>query len=639
MPKSKTRLYTLFHLNLAFSSIDESSHADVIQHCYWPILELAQKGIPVGLEVTLYTLECIQRVDPSWIIVLRNLLTSQSCELIASGDSQIIGPLIPAEVNHWNLTLGQSGYQNMLGVTPRLAYINEQAVSAGLLDLYHDAGFEAVIMEWDNPYSHQPEWNKETLSRPHTLTSASGRPVKVIWNSAVAFQQFQRYVHNEMPLDDYLTALKRMVPSDCHAFPLYGSDAEVFDYRPGRFSVEAQKSCNEWDRIRALFQRLQRLSGYALTLPYAALDFWQEEPFLQLGNAAHPVSVKKQAKYNITRWALSGRNDLLLNTLCHARFKQLIEGQCQQADSWRQLCRQWASDLRTHLTQTRYDALIEQLVAVPETPPLLESSAGVPDDFNLSIDEERGTLSVRSQHLSLELNAKRGLSIRSLAFADHQFKPVLGTLTHGHFDHIAYSADFYSNHLVMERYRERDRVTDLIQVDHEAGHHDRAILIRTQIHTPMGPLTKTYRIEGAAIECTFAFEQSVRPEASLRLGYITLLDCTQRPWFSCVNGGPSFESFQVESDIDHGAPVSSIVSATTALGATTGICRFGTGHMGIELSWAPSRCAALPMVASRSIHQQYLNRLWFSLSESDETLKQGGVLLPFTFAIRPVTAP
>ena len=638
MPKRKTRLYTLFHLNLAFSSIDESSHADVIRQCYWPILELAQKGIPVGLEVTLYTLECVQRVDPSWITTLRSLLTSQSCELIASGDSQIIGPLVPAEVNRWNLALGQQGYEDLLGVTPRLAYINEQAVSAGLLDVYLDAGFDAVIMEWDNPYSHQPEWSKQTLSRPHTLTSASGRPIKVIWNSAVAFQQFQRYVHNEMPLDDYLLGLERMVPSDCHAFPLYGSDAEVFDYRPGRFTVEARKSHNEWERIHALFQRLQHLPGYVLTPPSTALDYWQETPYLQLGNAAHPVSVKKQAKYNITRWALSGRNDLLLNTLCHARFRQLVKERCEDATSWRQLCRQWASDFRTHLTQARYDGLIEQL-DVPDAVPLLKSSTGVPEDFNLSVDQERGTLLVTSRHLTLELNAKRGLAIRSLAFSDHQFKPVLGTLTHGHFDHIAYSADFYSNHLVMERYRERDRVTDLIQVDYEAGHHDRAMLIRTQIHTPMGPLTKTYRIEGDTIECTFAFEQSVRPEASLRLGYITLLDCAQRPWFSCVNGGPSVESFQVETDIDHGAPVSSIVSATTALGATTGICRFGTANMGVELSWDPSRCAALPMVASRSIHQQYLNRLWFSLSESDETLKQGGMLLPFTFTIRPAAAP
>ncbi|MGL4748684.1 MAG: glycoside hydrolase, partial [Shewanella sp.] len=141
MPKVQpVALYTVFHLNLAFSSIENEQHAAVIRKCYWPLLQIAQKGIPVGIEMTAYTLEAVQQVDPLWVAEFKLLLQQGMCELIASGDSQIIGPLVPAKVNQANLRLGQDTYHSLLGVRPQIAYINEQAVSAGLLDVYIDQG-------------------------------------------------------------------------------------------------------------------------------------------------------------------------------------------------------------------------------------------------------------------------------------------------------------------------------------------------------------------------------------------------------------------------------------------------------------------------------------------------------------------
>ena len=127
--KSPVQIYAIFHMNLAFSSIPTEDHARVVHDCYWPLLRLIeQHGIPLGLELTAYTLDCIDAVDPFWISRFRDLLNRKYCELIASGDSQIIGPLIPEEVNRQNLRLGLQRYRSLLGVVPRLAYINEQAV-------------------------------------------------------------------------------------------------------------------------------------------------------------------------------------------------------------------------------------------------------------------------------------------------------------------------------------------------------------------------------------------------------------------------------------------------------------------------------------------------------------------------------
>jgi hypothetical protein len=39
------RLYTVFHLNLAYSSIEEAQRAEVIRRCYRPLLRLCQSTV------------------------------------------------------------------------------------------------------------------------------------------------------------------------------------------------------------------------------------------------------------------------------------------------------------------------------------------------------------------------------------------------------------------------------------------------------------------------------------------------------------------------------------------------------------------------------------------------------------------
>lgn len=126
--------YNVFHCNLAFSSIEESAHKDVISKCYWPLLNLAQH-YPIGIELTAFTLERIYAIDTKWVETFADLIKAGKCELVGSGDTQIIGPLVPAKINEWNQKLGIASYQKRLNVTPKVAYINEQSISAGLLDL------------------------------------------------------------------------------------------------------------------------------------------------------------------------------------------------------------------------------------------------------------------------------------------------------------------------------------------------------------------------------------------------------------------------------------------------------------------------------------------------------------------------
>jgi hypothetical protein len=76
--------FALFHLNLAFSSIEEEQRATVVRDCYRPLLALA-KHHPIGIEATAYTLEAIHTCDPAWLEELAALIKERRVEFIGSG--------------------------------------------------------------------------------------------------------------------------------------------------------------------------------------------------------------------------------------------------------------------------------------------------------------------------------------------------------------------------------------------------------------------------------------------------------------------------------------------------------------------------------------------------------------------------
>lgn len=109
-------LFAVFHLNLAFSSIEESDRTTVIARCYWPLLALAATHGPIGIEATGFTLEEIEARDPAWIARFRELIAQGKAELVGSGYAQAIGPLMPAKMVAANLRIGNDIYRRLLGI-------------------------------------------------------------------------------------------------------------------------------------------------------------------------------------------------------------------------------------------------------------------------------------------------------------------------------------------------------------------------------------------------------------------------------------------------------------------------------------------------------------------------------------------
>jgi hypothetical protein len=626
------QLFSIFHLNLAYSSIDEAQRPEVVRRCYWPLLRLIERtGAPIGIEATGFTLETAAAIDPSWLAALRALVAEGRCEFVGSGSAQVIGPLVPAAVNAANLRIGHQTYERLLGSRPRLAFVNEQAYSAGLVAHYVDAGYDAIVMEWDNPARAHPEWDAAWRYVPQRALGQHGESIPLIWNKAIAFQQFQRYAHAESSLDDYVTYLAQHVGDTSRSLAMYGNDAEIFDFRPGRYHTEAALAEDgEWVRIERLYTALAGDRRFELIRPSAVLDLRHEPSAgqgLSLESAADPAPVKKQRKYNLTRWAVTGRDDLGINTACLRRYEALrASGSASNAD-WKELCELWSSDYRTHITEARWAAYQERLYERSAKAFALQDSASdVARRLQPSVVSREGTLlTLRNGAVTLVLNARRGLAIEALSFAATGPAPLCGTLKHGFYDDIHRGADFYSGMTVMES-PGRPKLTDLNRVEPivtEGANGD--LCVTGSIETPLGAVVKTFRLDGAAVELAYRLEWPEIPIASLRFGDITLHpDAFDRAtlFYRTHNGGAEPETFPLDgTEVAHGESVSFLVSASHAVGLTEGVIEFGDAVRTLRIEVERSLAALVGMVTYQPVRDGYFCRVSFSAAEVDETRK------------------
>jgi hypothetical protein len=632
------QLFSVFHLNLAYSSIEEAQRPDVIRRCYWPLVRLIERtGAPVGIEASGVTLEAAAAIDPEWLAALRALVSAGRCEFVGSGYAQIIGPLVPAAVNAANLRLGNETYQRLLGVRPRLAFVNEQAYSAGLVQHYLDARCDAIVMEWDNPARAHAEWDAGWRYLPQIAAGQHGEEIPVIWNTAIAFQQFQRYAHDEASLDEYLAYLGGHVAATPRVLAMYGNDAEIFDFRPGRYHTEAALApAGEWNRIDRLFDALRGDSRFALISPSRALALMDQPGAgqrLRLESAADPAPVKKQRKYNITRWAVTGRDDLAINTACWRRYAALANDPGAGDAAWRDLCELWSSDYRTHITDARWDSYRKRLAAVADRDPERVAQR-VPATRPLAtadpaVTRDGAHLTLTHGAVTLVLNCRRGLAIHALSFDGCGGGPLCGTLPHGFYDDIHWGADFYTGMTVMES-PGRPKVTDLNLVEPAVGRDDEgALVIDGAIATDLGPVVKRIRVTSSAVELEYRLEWPERPVGSLRLGDITLYPPAfdrSTLFYRSHNGGARPETFPLDGTrVNHGDAVSFLVSASHAVGVTEGVVELGDRSKTLRIEVDKTLAAVVGMVTYQSIRDSYFFRVSFSAGEVDDTRKPSSV--------------
>jgi Glycosyl hydrolase family 57 len=617
---SGLRIFAFFHLNLAFSSIEEDRRGDVIARCYWPLLRLAERCGPIGMEVSGYTLEEIAARDPEWIGRARALVVQGRIELIGSGFSQMIGPLVPARVTAENLRLGHEIYARLLGTKPRLALVNEQAYAAGLVGLYRDAGYDAIVMDWENPAANHPEWKAEIQYLPQRARGADGRDIALIWSNTTLFQQLQRFAHGDITLENYLSFVRSRAGQDPRALCLYASDAEIFDFRPGRFRTEEKLAGeSEWARLEQAFQAVA--AGAIMTAPshvLPLLDSPEPGSSLSLESPACPVPVKKQRKYNLARWAVTGRDNLAINAACQRIYEGMLKS---SAPDWKELCTLWASDFRTHLTATRWTAYCARLQAA-------EAKWSAPPPAIAAVHGDTVTeryFQIETPHIAATLDRRRGLALTSLKFAGQKCA-ALGGLPHGFFDDIALAADWYTGDCVFEAPGEH-KLTDLEWCAARIAREPNGdVLVFARIETPKGPIEKSLRFCAAVprVEFDLRFHWEDWSKGVLRLGHFTLLpgafDAAGLT-LSTTNGGGR-ESFSLAGQIvEHGAPVSFLVSSGHGFGMTEGWAEIGDGRTALRIEVDRATAPLLGMLTHRMSGGKLFCQIQLSALELDDTRK------------------
>ncbi len=658
---SRTYLYSVFHLNLAFSLIPEDDYAGIIENCYWPLLELAEEGVPLGIEASAHTLKEIERRDRGFVKRLRKLWEEGRCEFIGSGYSQLIMPLVPCDVNRWNLEIGNELYRELLGKVPEVALVNEQTFSKGLVELFKEAGYSTIIMDWSNCYRYN-RYPKRFLYYPQLAVGIRDK-IRVLWNHSIAFQKFQRCVHGELSLKEYMDfLLSHLDATEERAFIVYGNDAEVFGYRPGDGIFKK----GEYRRVKELFGEIAAQRGATLVTPSTVIEGFRGHPLayqrINLESPETPLVCKKQDKYNPVRWAVSGRDNAHINAACYRVYEniKMLEANVDEATLGplkRALCELWGSDFRTNTVDEKFLYFRDLMGWLKhETERRLENSAirkvettytdgtdtlegggisayaraveGVLPVVALktpsTVTRKDNILLIRTPAVEAEFIENKGLALKSLVFKGVSEVPLVGTLPHGYYEDIQLGADFFSAHMIHIAEDGR-KTTDLCRVLPEVCEEKGFLRISAEIPMDIGILWKDYKIWKGIDRIDVSYRLRVRGlrASSLRLGIFTFMPEGFRKdalWYEAVNGGALPERFHLAGHrVVHDEPVNYRVSARSCLGATEGWVRVGDAEKYLQLSTDKAELYSVPMIHYEETDGSFFFRVYHSVGETDET--------------------
>jgi len=726
---SKLHLTTVFHGNLGYSSIPEAKHKEVIVKCYWPVISLVDKlNIKLGFEFSAQTLELIKRFDENLLQKIKQLWEEKKIEVVGSGYIQSIFPLIPAKANLKNLEIGNKVYEKLLGKIPEIAYVNEHVYAKGIVQLYKESGYKGIIIDWLNALKSNEKLQECKFSAVN-IKGAGNETIKVIWNNSILFQKLQRYVYGDLNLEEYIEyIMSHYSEGEERCLMIYGSDMEVFDFRPRDPKTLhcGEITGPEIEKIENAFVNLQNLKEIEFILPGEILNINFIDKVYDLGNPEYPIITKKQDKYNVTRWAVCGRENSRINTQCYRLFNRIQDieflngivqkrvGQSEIDNLWLELTYLWSSDFRTHITDKKYIKFTNRLGAVLElsekifkylvnklpikddfvlvnpnefdwsdtfeftlqfeqgrfkgsliilldgqkvktqqeetkvyrdgsiksskiviTPNIRSHSAvqgkiSYKDDTNKNrvyIDTEQDV--IKTPEVKLVLSALHGGTIKELAFPEISDKCLMGELSHGYFDDISYSPDWYSGHVIIYD-RSGKKFTDLAHTKIEYPDIDKypiRVPVKCRIDMPIGVLWKTYYVyvDKPRVDLVYDFNLDNFYPLSFRLGIVTINPASfdiNHLRYSTVNGGNIPEIFYLKGKTIHqDDPVSLSVSTHHCLGATEGWLDISDNKKGIAIITDKSQLYSVPLLHFEEVKKSFFLRVYSSISEMDDTTR------------------
>jgi hypothetical protein len=95
-------------------------------------------------------------------------------------------------------------------------------------------------MDWDC-IKNNKNINQKFKFYPQKL-KGNKSTINVIWNSSTNFQNFQKTIHSKLSKLEYFEIFKKVNKFQEGIVNIYGSDAEIFDFRLKRFENESKIS-------------------------------------------------------------------------------------------------------------------------------------------------------------------------------------------------------------------------------------------------------------------------------------------------------------------------------------------------------------------------------------------------------------
>jgi len=483
-------------------------------------------------------------------------------------------------------------------------------------------------MEWNNPRSAHPEWENEWRYHSQKAIGNDGTSTPLIWVDSIAFQKFQRYAHGEYGLNEYVKYIRTHAAGNERYFPLYSNDVEIFDYRPSRYKTEAQfDDSSEWDRIYELYIYLKRQDWCEFIFPSEVLNYLNDRNGgneVKLESPSQPIPVKKQEKYNINRWALTGRDDVGINSKCYKIYNSFVENDNQNPEDWKELSYLWSSDFRTHITEKRWNDYCNRLDLLLKK----NEISNISNNENYSecpkVIDDKKWLIVENDNYKVILNKNKGLTIQNLVYKKFGKESLLGTLEHGYFDDISLGADYYSGHAVIERPSEH-KITDLGKVEPEIIESEWGVKLKTyhkwndytfaqyiHLKKEIIIIEKTINVDAIGKSIFRPYNFTFNPEAW----------DNESLYVATHNGGSRVEKFFLTGqNISHGDIYSSLISARHGFGNSEGKFVVGDKYKSIAFECNMAISALIPSIIYKEIVDTYFFRLQYSAGEIDETVK------------------
>ena len=630
------KTYILFHLNLFFSSVEIKDRKKIINNCYEPLLELSKSlDFKIGVEASGLTIEEIQKLSPKFLGKLKKSLIDNQIEFIGSGYSQSIGPLIPYEVNLKNFELGKKVYREILDIDPKIALVNEMTFSKSIPDILIESGYESMIMDVNN-LLHKDFPKKDITNQ---FLSINNKKFNILWSDFNLFQKFQQLIYQDISFEEYKNVLQKKLKAG--PFPIYSNDAEIFDFRPGRFSAERPIAGNsEWKIIHQNLKKIQQLENVEILDPSMLIKVPKKNHRINIDNIINSpihIPVKKQPKYNLSRWSVTGINDPWINSICYKILKKIKKlPKNTQQQYWKKVCYFWSSDFRTHLTKNRWKNLERDIRKTKKDLKIKENNyqkmkirfqnKSNYKKFENLVSKDGNKLEISTKKTKLTLNLRRGLAIDKLSFKSNNFEPILGTIKQGYFDDNKFSADFYSNNFVADLPIDRIKLNDLLPSKPFFRLEKNILKVSTTVDSHYGEIRKEIGInlEKEEVSLTFDFSSLEDLFGSVNAGNLTFFDNKNiKPnCFFCKNGGKNFERFSLNNNFDHSEPASFLVSSNSGLGCTDGVLIFARKKGKLLIKWSPENNYIMPKIQNIFIGKKRLTRVFFSLQEVDDTKKE-----------------